>query len=70
MPGGTARVTPRVAGGQGVPLPGVALRRASLSCLVDAPFHTHCRAKRMLMSSQGLRVIGALLEIRSMPLAA
>jgi hypothetical protein len=26
--------------------------------------------KRMLMSSQGLRVIGALLEIRSMPVAA
>jgi len=28
------------------------------------------QAKRMLMSSQALRVIGALVEIRSMPLAA
>jgi hypothetical protein len=32
--------------------------------------HSGAASKRMLMSSQGLRVIGALVEIRSMPQAA
>lgn len=44
--------------------------------LAPAPVRAQARsqatvaAKRMLRSSQGLRVIGALVEIRSMPVAA
>jgi len=45
--------------------------RADLSgARSDRPDQTSTGSKRMLRSSQGERVIGALLEIRSMPVAA